>query len=573
MLNRLPLKPRLILLMTVQTLILIALGLTAVQGLRAAVHGAAQLNKHLIEQVALNQMHDALRTDLLATLSDAAAGRMAWDEAQMEVLAARNLMTSLWDEYQADMTAEEISELRDALAKHYGLLMLSFTDLENIFSEQDKTRLASYQDTQLKRLVTPFITGLNDRIAQQQLQSEEIFNASTSRHWAYVFGSVVLILLGVAATGALGLLVYRSIMGSIDHSHNERVMQAQQDHAQLNDAMLALLHAVSKLDGRDLTVKFQVSEDATGAVADTLNRFIGETGQALIDVRRIAEQVAKAAVMVRTQSDVVIAVAANEQSETDTTAQVLAQATATFNHVAGLAQACNQTAKDTIETAHSALQSITHTVDAFSGIRSTIHETGKRIHQLGERSQDIGRAINALNGIAERTRILALNADMHAAMAGEAGRSFGLVAGEAQRLAEHTRDVAQQFATLVADLQSDTGDTVMTINNAITQVAAGSDLTAQAGEHMLHTRNSMTHLVDSVRRIATDMAEQILLSSQFQERVQIMQVAAHKTREQMQEQTQHTRRLVQYSRGLLYAVQVFTLPGDTATTDEQRRAS
>jgi methyl-accepting chemotaxis protein len=605
MLNRLRIGPRLLVLLVAQALILIAVGLTAVAGLRTAAHDTAQLNQHLLEQVALNEMNEALHTDLFATVNDAASGRLSWNQAQMDVAATKNLLVSLWDEYQADKSPEEIAALRGSLAKYLDLLMLTFSDLEIIFEAQDQEKLAGYQDAQLKRLTMPFIIELNERIAQQQLQSEIHFQKSTSSQSAYIFSSLAVLLMGLAVMGALGFYGYRSIAGSIntlattvsrvaagdddartdlagsdelstvgqalDQLLDERtttLVNIEQDNQNLNDVVTVLLQAVAKLGQRDLTTKIPVSEDVTGPIAIALNQFTGETAQVLIDVRRIAEQVAKASVMVRTQSDIVIAVATNEQSEIEQTSRVLAHAASTLNHVAELAQACDQAAEGAIEATHTALQSVTRTVDGISGFRSTIHETEKRIKRLGERSHDIGRAISLINSIAERTHILALNASMHAASAGEAGRGFSVVVDEVKRLAENARDATHQIATLVANIQTETHDTVLTMNNAITQAVAGSRYAEQAGEHMLRTKNSTAHLVDSVRQIAKETASQILLSTELQGRAHSIQASTRKTREQMQEQTQHTKRLVQYSKGLLTAVQVFTLPreGEVATS-------
>ena len=556
MLKRLRIRPRLVLLIAVQMLILIAAGLTAMLSLRAADHSTVQLNQHLIEQVSLHQMNEAVRTDVFAAISDAASGRIDWNQAQMDVLAARNLMTSLWDEYQTGKSTQEITESYDSLAKHYELLMLSFTSLDNIFLEQDRAKLTSYQDTQLKGVVTSFITELNDQIAQQQLQSDSIFQHSISSYWVYIFGSLAVIVLGLVATGTLGIFVYRCIEPVAMPVH------AGQDNENINNAVMVLLDAVSKLSGRDLTIKIPVTEGVTGSVAEALNQFTSETAQVLIDVRRIAEHVAKAAVMVRTQSDIIIAVAANEQSEIDQTARVLEQTATTLNHLTALADACGQAAEGVVEATHTALQSTANTVDGIHTIHSTIYEAEKRIKRLGERSHDMNRATHLMSSFAERTHILALNIGMHAASAGEGGRGFALVVDEVQRLAENARDATHQIAAMVENLQSETSGTVLTINNAITQVAAGSQCAEQAGEHMLLTSNNTTHLVEAIRQIVQGTTDQIQLSTELPGRALTLQTSTRKSREQMQEQTRHTKRLVQYSKVLLSAVQVFTLPGE-----------
>lgn len=599
MLNRLRIGPRLLLLMSAQALILIILGLTAVMGLRAAAHGTAQLNRNLLEQSSLNQMNDALRTDVFTTINDVVRGHIAWDQAQMDVMAAKNLMTSLWDEYQADKTPQEIAGLRDSLAKYHDLLMLSFSDLEKIFAEQDAAKLANYQDAQLKRLTMPFINELNERIAGQQLQSEVIFQQAASSRWVYIFGSIVVVVLGLAVTGVLGRFVYRSTAGSIktiaatvndvaggdyyartglsgadelsalgsafDHLLDERVAaltQAGQDNERFNDVATMLLHATSKLRSRELMKMIPASEDVTGPVVEALNQLTGETAQVLIDVRRIAEQVAKAAVVARTQSDIINAMAANEQTEIDASSRALAQAAGSLKQIAESAQLCEQAADSAREATHTALQSVTNSVGGINGIRSILQETEQCIKRLDERSHDVWRTSSVLNSIAERARVLALNTSMHVASPDGSGSGFATISDEVQRLAETARDAAQQITALVSNIQSDVEDAVLSFNSATTQVVAGCEFAEQAGEHMLRANDRTMQLIESARRIANDSAEHMLLSTELQGRAHTLQASARKTREQIQEQTQHTKRLAHYSKGLLSSVRVFTHSGN-----------
>ncbi|MBI3776456.1 MAG: methyl-accepting chemotaxis protein, partial [Gammaproteobacteria bacterium] len=174
--------------------------------------------------------------------------------------------------------------------------------------------------------------------------------------------------------------------------------------------------------------------------------------------------------------------------------------------------------------------------------------------------QEITRAVNLINTIAERTHILALNASMHAASAGEAGRGFAVVADEVQRLAENARDATAQISTLVSNIQLETADTVATMNTVITQVVEGTRLAEQAGVHMRTNRDSTEVLVSSVRKIVSSSAQQTQISGELQVRARQIQDSTKQTRDQLQEQTQHTKRLVQYAKSLLTAVQVFKLP-------------
>jgi len=351
------------------------------------------------------------------------------------------------------------------------------------------------------------------------------------------------------------------------------LVQAEKDNELLNQSVIALLQAVSKLSRRDLTVKVPVTEDVTGPVADALNQLTTETSRVLQGVRRISEEVAQASTMVKSQSDIVIAVATDERKEVEETAQELAKAVTAMNVIAELAQACNSAAENAINTTHTALDTVTSTVKGINGIRENIHETEKRIKRLGERSQEISRAVNLINSISERTHILALNASMHAASAGEAGRGFAVVADEVQRLAENARDATSQIATLVSNIQVETADTVGTMNKVITQVVEGSKLAEEAGMQMERTKDSTEELVASVRQIAKSSTDQARISNELQGRANQIKESTQKTSEQLLEQNVQTARLVEFAKSLLKAVQVFKLPGgeSRSMTDQQEK--
>jgi methyl-accepting chemotaxis protein len=111
--------------------------------------------------------------------------------------------------------------------------------------------------------------------------------------------------------------------------------------------------------------------------------------------------------------------------------------------------------------------------------------------------------VNLINTIAERTHVLALNASMQAAAAGDAGRGFAVVAEEVQRLAESSRQATQQIAQLVNNIQIETADTINTVNKTISQVVAGSELAAKSGQQMRETQQSTASLVELVKRITS----------------------------------------------------------------------
>lgn len=339
----------------------------------------------------------------------------------------------------------------------------------------------------------------------------------------------------------------------------------QKENETLNNSIIELLQAVAKLAQRDLTVMAPVAEDITGSLGDALNLLSSETAEVLNQVVQIAGDVAKVSRQVKAQSDTVINIAAEEKREVAQSVSELSAASEAMLDIAKLALSCNQAAAKAIQNTDKAQETVLDTVQGITSIRNTIRETEKRIKRLGERSQEIGSVVTIINGISERTHILALNASMHAASAGEAGKGFAVVANEVQKLAENAREATSQISSLVNNIQVETADTVTTMNDAISQVVRGTALAQQAGNEMRETRDTTAVLVQLVQRIAESSKLQAKTSQRLQERALQIQKSTDQTYDQLQAQGVRTDKLESLSSGLVQSVGVFTLPKNEMT--------
>ncbi|MDO5653756.1 MAG: methyl-accepting chemotaxis protein, partial [Brachymonas sp.] len=216
------------------------------------------------------------------------------------------------------------------------------------------------------------------------------------------------------------------------------------------------------------------------------------------------------------------------------------------------------------EVTNNALGTVNDTVKGMESIRETIAETEKRIKRLGERSQEISGIVNLINTISERTHVLALNASMQAAVAGEAGRGFAVVAEEVQRLAESSRNATQQIATLVGNIQLETNETINTVNQTIGQVVQGSEQAQRAGEQMRRTQEITAQLVSQVQTIAQASEQQKIVSNQLLEAAQQIGGSLVETAEQIEAQNKETETLQNAASRLVESVTVFKLPPQTA---------
>ncbi|HTU65708.1 MAG TPA: HAMP domain-containing methyl-accepting chemotaxis protein [Steroidobacteraceae bacterium] len=350
---------------------------------------------------------------------------------------------------------------------------------------------------------------------------------------------------------------------AFDHLLDDRVArlaEAERENEDLNNSVVQLLQAVAQLSNKDLTAKAPVTANVIGTVSDSINLLAHETGRVLSEVTSIAAQVKLSTERVKRQAESVNATAAAERSDVERASENLANANKVMTQVAELAAASNRAAEQATSSTVTALGSVNETVRGMEGIRESIAEAEKRIKRLGERSQEITGIVNLINTIAERTHVLALNASMQAAAAGDAGRGFAVVAEEVQRLAESSRQATQQIAQLVNNIQIETSDTINTVNKTISQVVSGSELAAKSGAQMRETQQSTASLVELVKRITSSAQVQMKITTELRNRVHQIGASTEKTAAEILLQSEATSDLSKSADRLVESVRVFKLP-------------
>ncbi|MCX7257229.1 MAG: HAMP domain-containing methyl-accepting chemotaxis protein [Polaromonas sp.] len=336
--------------------------------------------------------------------------------------------------------------------------------------------------------------------------------------------------------------------------------KAEDENENLNNSVISILQAVNQLSQRDLTAKAPVTQDIIGTVSDSINQLSEETSKVLRGVNLIAAQVAQGSGKVKDQANLMSKTAEDDRKSVGEMIDSLTDATQSMNQVAAMAEQSNRHAEQATQVTLTALETVNGTVKGMESIRETIAETEKRIKRLGERSQEITGIVNLINTISERTHVLALNASMQAAVAGEAGRGFAVVAEEVQRLAESSRNATQQIGTLVGNIQLETNETIATVNRTIGQVVQGSEQAQKAGDQMRQTQQITGELVAQVRLIASSSEQQKQLSAGLLRSVQNIGLSADRTAQQIGVQNQETDTLLESARLLVESVGVFKLP-------------
>ena len=274
------------------------------------------------------------------------------------------------------------------------------------------------------------------------------------------------------------------------------------------EAILRLLDEMGDLADGDLTVEASVTEDITGAIADSINYAIDALRKLVSAINGTTQQVSSAA----NQSQ---ATAMHLAEASDHQAQQIMAASTAINEMAVSIEEVSNNAAELADEANRSVSiagqgsgAVQRTIDGMNTIREQIQETSKRIKRLGESSQEIGDIVELINDIAEQTNILALNAAIQAAMAGEAGRGFAVVADEVQRLAERSADATRQIETLVKTIQSDTKEAVASMEQSTSGVVSGARLAQDAGGALEAIETVSKHLAELITNISESAGQQ-----------------------------------------------------------------
>ncbi len=293
---------------------------------------------------------------------------------------------------------------------------------------------------------------------------------------------------------------------SEDAERQRRIAEAEKEASQ--SAILLLMNEMGDLADGDLTIRATVSEDITGAIADSVNYTVEELAVLVRRINDAAERVTRASSAAQSTSNELISATKIQSAEIQgANASVLEMANS-MKTVSSSALESARVARASLEAAQKGSAAVSNSISGMNEIRSQIQETSKRIKRLGESSQEIGEIVELISDITEQTNVLALNAAIQAASAGEAGRGFSVVAEEVQRLAERSGEATKQIAAIVKTIQTDTNDAVAAMEHSTQGVVEGAKLSDAAGQALNEISSVSQDLANLIQAISSDTQAQ-----------------------------------------------------------------
>jgi twitching motility protein PilJ len=331
--------------------------------------------------------------------------------------------------------------------------------------------------------------------------SEALLNDTVELGRTYGSGGILSYLMsGVFSLIALGSLV---VLGLININETKgRARKSESENRRNQEAILRLMDELGQLSEGDLTMQATVSEDITGAIADSINFTVDELRDLVRGINNATTQLDDAARQASEVSTKLQHATQRQVKEIEKTSLSVVEISQSVQQVSNNAAESARVAQQALTAAEKGQQAVQNSITGMNSLREQIQETSKRIKRLGESSQEIGEIVELISDITEQTNVLALNAAIQAASAGEAGRGFSVVAEEVQRLAERSSEATKQIAAIVRTIQSDTHDTVAAMEVSTQGVVEGARLSDAAGQTLQEIGQVSTKLATLIEDIS-----------------------------------------------------------------------
>jgi twitching motility protein PilJ len=354
-------------------------------------------------------------------------------------------------------------------------------------------------------------------------------------------------------------------LGQLGDTFNQTIdrlqglIQTESDRDKMQHQVMDLLSVVSTAAEGDLTIKAEVTADALGSVADAFNLMINGLTNLVTQASNVATEIQRSTSEILHSSERMRLGAEHQADQIRTASDAVNTMSHTTQRMAENAEAATQTSLSATQAAVKGGTSVAETIKGMQRIRAAVQTTGKKIKGLGERSLEIGAIIEVINEIATQTNLLALNAAIEAARAGEQGKGFAVVADEVRKLAERAARATKDITGLIKGIQVETSEAVTVMEEGTREVEEGTKLADQAGAALREIEQIVKQTAGLVTDITRAAGDQVKVTESVVSSMDSILKQTQETTHGVQDTVSTIGKLAELSRRLTDAIGRFKL--------------
>jgi methyl-accepting chemotaxis protein len=307
----------------------------------------------------------------------------------------------------------------------------------------------------------------------------------------------------------------------VERKVEQAVKESEEHKNYLTQSVEKMLVEIKKFSEGDLTINLKAEkDDDIKKLYDGFNKSVKNISSLIVNVTEAVQATASASTQISSSTEELAAGAQEQGTQTTEVASAVEEMTKTIIETTTNATRASESAKTSGNIAHEGGKVVSETIAGMNKIAEVVTQAAETVKELGSNSDKIGEIIQVIDDIADQTNLLALNAAIEAARAGEQGRGFAVVADEVRKLAERTTKATKEIAAMIKQIQKDTSNAVVSMEKGMEEVNSGKQLAEKAGESLNQIINSSKEVIDNITQVAAASEEQSSAAEQISKNIE-----------------------------------------------------